>query len=122
MEPGLKSAGELKTMEKFTNLFTDVKFRKGLDITFTCAGDTMTTRIDGKEVGQPFFIPVGSDLRLIDLWGLLIPEDILLASAGWEDNLTQVERGPSECVRRRLTGVRRSEKELWNGVGVYSFG
>jgi len=52
MEPGLKSAGELKTMEKFTNLFTDVKFRKGLDITFTCAGDTMTTRIDGKEVGK----------------------------------------------------------------------
>mmetsp|Transcript_24438 Transcript_24438/g.67942 ORF Transcript_24438/g.67942 Transcript_24438/m.67942 type:complete len:111 (+) Transcript_24438:679-1011(+) len=50
LEPPLAKAGEKDTLQKFGAQFNDVKFHKGLDIAFTCKGNTTTTWVDEKKV------------------------------------------------------------------------
>lgn len=53
----LVQAGEKETLVKFGAQFDDVKFSKGMDIAFTCLGNTTVTCIDGKEVGIQALVP-----------------------------------------------------------------
>lgn len=50
LEPPMAAAGEAATVAAFGSQFDDVKFRKGLDIAFSCKGKSTTTWVDGKKV------------------------------------------------------------------------
>lgn len=44
-------AGELAALDAFKRQFEGAPFRKGFEVTFTTAGNKLTTQLDGKQVG-----------------------------------------------------------------------
>lgn len=52
LEPPVTGTKSMETLSRFREQFDTIQFRKGLEISFTCHNGTLTTKVDGKKLGD----------------------------------------------------------------------